>query len=524
MLNPLRKIGLIILLILVLPISAFFIYQFASLNESEKEINKIYTQQLEAILYSINQYSEDVVSSWVNDISTILTADKSQNEKDFKKLLDDNYSISTIFISDTNFTNLSIFSNLSSSKKNISQDSIRNTLTSKKLLIDRLQNFYKSGYQKIEPLGKFTSPNLYLSIFLLSPHDSEKMIGGIIFNPTQFIKQNLSSKISQSAGDEFVLTVLNNNENKIIHSTESISIDKIILKKPLWLLPDLSLGIKMKSGSIQELTSQRFYKNIIILGLLLLILLVGFGLIFFNLRKEIRLTQLKTDFISNVSHELRTPLSLISMYSETLVLDRIKAEDKKKEYYSVIHNETNRLSKIVNSILNFSKMEAGTRKYDFENNSLIDISDEVLNTYDYHIKSKGFTYTSKYEGNIENIIADKDAVSESIINLIENAIKYSSDKQKIEINIDKNSQGPYWEIKDFGIGISYEDQLKIFDKFYRVSTGLVHNTKGTGLGLSLVKQIMEAHKGEVSVKSNASFGSTFRLQFNKNFNDKNSMA
>ncbi|MCP5063283.1 MAG: HAMP domain-containing histidine kinase [Ignavibacteriae bacterium] len=524
MLNPLRKIGLIIFLILILPISAFFIYQFASLNESEQEINKIYTQQLEAILYSINQYSEDVVSSWVNDISTILSLDKNQHENKFKELLDENYSISTMFISDTNFTNLSIFSNLSSNEKNILQDSIRKTLSSKRLLIDRLQNFYKSNYQKIEPLGKFTSSNLHLSLFLLNPKENEKFIGGVIFNPTQFIKQKLSSKISQTAGDKFVLAVLNNNKNTIVHSTESISIDKIILKKPLWLLPNLALGIQMKSGSIQQLTSQRFYKNIIILGLLLIVLIVGFGLIFFNLKKEIRLTQLKTDFISNVSHELRTPLSLISMYSETLVLDRIKTEDKKKEYYSVIYNETNRLSKIVNSILNFSKMEAGTRKYDFKNHSLIDISNEVLSTYDYHIKSKGFTYTSKNEKNIENIIVDKDAASESIINLIENAIKYSSDKKKIEISIDKNSQGPFWEIKDFGIGISQEDQLKIFDKFYRVSSGLVHNTKGTGLGLSLVKEIMEAHNGEVTVISSTSFGSTFRLQFNKNFNDKNSMA
>jgi len=522
--NPLRKIGLIVLLILILPISAFFIYQFASLNESEQEINKIYTQQLEAILYSINQYSEDVISSWVNDINTNLTSDKNQNEDKFKKLLAENSSIGTFFISDTSLNNLSVYSNLSTIEETKLKDSIRKTLSSKKSLVGRLQNFLESGYQKIEPLGKFTNSELYLCLFSLSQNENKKLIGGIIVNPTEFIKQNLSGKISQTAEDKFVLTVLNNNENKIIHSTENISIDKILLKKPLWLLPGLSLGIDMKGESIQELTSQRFYKNIIILSLLLLILILGFGLIFFNLKKEIRLTQLKTDFISNVSHELRTPLSLISMYSETLVLDRLKTEDKKKEYYAVIHNETNRLSKIVNSILNFSKMEAGTRKYDFKNHSLKEISNEVLDTYDYRIKSKGFNYTIKYDENIEKIFADKDAISESIINIIENAIKYSNDKKKIEISINKNSQGPYWELKDFGIGISQEDQLKIFDKFYRVSSGLVHNTKGTGLGLSLVKQIMDAHNGKVSVNSTSGFGSTFRLQFNKNFNNKNSTA
>jgi len=280
----------------------------------------------------------------------------------------------------------------------------------------------------------------------------------------------------------------------------------------------------MKSGSITELASQRFYKNLIILALLLSILIIGIGLIYYNLKKELRLTHLKSDFVSNVSHELRTPLSLISMYSETLVLNRINTEDKKKEYYSVINNETNRLSKIVNSILNFSKMEAGTRKYEFQNCNLLDINKEVLNTYDYHITSNGFNYNFNCTKNIENIFADKDAVSESIINLIENAMKYSNDKKEIEINIDTNNKGPYWEINDFGIGISKEDQTKIFDKFYRVSSGLVHSTKGTGLGLSLVKQIMDAHKGEVIVKSSVGSGSTFRLQFNKNIRAKNSMV
>ncbi|MCW8848986.1 MAG: ATP-binding protein, partial [Melioribacteraceae bacterium] len=110
-----------------------------------------------------------------------------------------------------------------------------------------------------------------------------------------------------------------------------------------------------------------------------------------------------------------------------------------------------------------------------------------------------------------------DAISESIINLIENSIKYSNTNKQLKIKIDQNEKGPFWEIKDFGVGISKEDQIKIFDKFYRVSSGLVHNTKGTGLGLTLVKQIMDSHNGQINVNSSIGEGSTFRLQFNKNF-------
>jgi two-component system phosphate regulon sensor histidine kinase PhoR len=326
----------------------------------------------------------------------------------------------------------------------------------------------------------------------------------------------LVSKISQAAGEEFVLTVINDEDNSIIFSTEQTNINEIILKKSLWLLPNLSLGIEMRGGNINDLVLQRFYTNIIILVFLLIILIIGIILIFYNLRKELRLAQLKSDFIANVSHELRTPLALISMYSETLVLDRLKSDEKKKEYYSVIHSETNRLSKIVNSILNFSKMEGPSRKYNFESCNLCEISDEIFETYNYHIKTKGFTYTINCQEHIENINIDKDAVSESIINLIDNAMKYSNERKEFIITISSNDRGPVWEIKDFGIGIGNQDQKKIFDKFFRVSSGLVNNTKGTGLGLSLVKQIMTAHNGDIFVESKVGEGSTFKLQFDKN--------
>ena len=511
--TSIRKIGLIVLLILVLPLATFFIYQFASLNEYEKEINKIYVQQLETIIYSVNQYSEDVVTSWINRIIQDLTSKKAnlENINAHQEIL-----ISTI-LANVEENKIKIFSK-DSVQNNAYLDVVSKVLTEKKPLIQKLRNYLESGYQKIEPIGSITNDNKNLCLFPLRKNEIGWEIGGIIFDPSIFIQQALASKILQAAGDEFILAVINNNNNKIVFSSERTNSSEIILQKPLWLLPGLSIGIKLKSGNIQDLVSQRFYTNLIILGLLLFILVVGMLLIFFNLRREIRLAQLKSDFIANVSHELRTPLALISMYSETLALNRLKSEEKKQEYYSVIHSETTRLSKIVNSILNFSKMEKQSRKFHFEKCNLIKINNEVFKTYEYHIKSKGFSYSSITQNNAEEIFADIDAISESIINLIDNAIKYSNFKREFEINISNNNVGPYWEIKDFGIGINSHDQKKIFDKFYRVSSGLVNSTKGTGLGLSLIKQIMEAHSGNVTVKSSLGEGSTFRLQFNKNFN------
>ncbi|MCB9209470.1 MAG: HAMP domain-containing histidine kinase [Ignavibacteriales bacterium] len=515
--SSIKKIGLIVILILVLPLSTFFIYQFASLNEYEKEINKIYLQQLETIIYSVNQYSEDVVSSWVNDVVLQLKQEKS---KSHQNPIISQYQnvVSSIFLADKNISDINIYYN-ESQESLVSNELIRNELEIRKPLIDKLQKFLESGYQRIEPIGKITSGNKYLCLFPLNKNEVNWDLGGIIFDPARYIQQSLASKISQAAGNEFILTV-SSNENNLIFSTDVTDSTEIVINKPLWLIPGYTLGIKLKSGSIQELVSQRFYTNLIVLALLLFVLIVGLILIYYNLRKEIRLAQLKSDFIANVSHELRTPLTMISMYSETLALNRLKSEEKKREYYSVIHNETNRLSKIVNSILNFSKMEQQTRKFNYENCSLIEINDDVFKTYEYHIKSKGFSYSLNQNEKVKDIIADIDAVSESIINLIDNAIKYCNEKKEFAININENEIGPFWEIKDFGIGISASDQKKIFDKFYRVSSGLVNTKKGTGLGLSLVKQIMKEHSGNVIVESKIGEGSTFRLQFNNNFNGK----
>jgi two-component system phosphate regulon sensor histidine kinase PhoR len=516
--NSIKKLALLFILIFILPLSIFFIYQFAKLNQSEKEINKIYLQQLETIIYSINQYSEDVMSNWANEIKIDLSRAQESNNDILEYFITNNPSIRAIIIFDDNLNSILIKSNTSILEEENVIRAFREKIESNKSLIERLKNFLLDvGYEKIEAVGKISQDNLNLSVFAIKNRDQEIKFCGIVFEPFEFVRQNLVPKISQACGDEFILSVNNDIDNSIIYSCDKIDFTQLTLLKPLWLIPGFSLGIKMKSGNIEDLVSERYYENLIVLGVLLIILIIGIGLIYRNLRKELALTQLKSDFISNVSHELRTPLSLISMYSETLVLDRLKDENKKKEYYSVINNETNRLSKIVNSILNFSKMESGTRKYNFSKVNLVEINNELLKTYDYHIKSKGFTYTSDIIGKIENIYADQDAISESIINLIENAIKYSNNNKQFIIKIDQNKIGPFWEIKDFGVGISKEDQSKIFDKFFRVSSGLVHNTKGTGLGLTLVKQIMDSHNGQITVNSSVGQGSTFRLQFNKNF-------
>jgi two-component system phosphate regulon sensor histidine kinase PhoR len=194
-------------------------------------------------------------------------------------------------------------------------------------------------------------------------------------------------------------------------------------------------------------------------------------------------------------------------------MNRVNSEEKKKEYYFVISQEANRLGRIVNNILNFSRMEEGRRKFNMEEKNVNDLVERVFNNYSYHLKDKGFGFDFKLSNDLPKIRIDEEAVSEAVINLIDNAVKYSNEKKEIHIKTGKEEESVFIEVTDKGIGISQEDQKKIFNKFFRVSTGLVHNTKGTGLGLTLVKYIMDAHNAEIKLDSKPGSGSKFRLLF-----------
>jgi two-component system phosphate regulon sensor histidine kinase PhoR len=275
------------------------------------------------------------------------------------------------------------------------------------------------------------------------------------------------------------------------------------------------LAIKLKGETIEDLVNQRAKTNLILIIALALILIAGAWLVFRNTKREVELAQVKSEFVSNVSHELRTPLSLISMFAETLEMGRVKSEEKKKEYYSIISQEALRLGKIVNKILSFSKMEAGKRTYNFEEVDLNEIVEQIYDSYRFHLQNNEFEFIFHRHDSPLKIKADSEALSEAIINLLDNAVKYSKDKKRVELLTGEKQESIFLEVTDLGIGIGTEDQKRIFEKFYRVSSGLVHNTKGTGLGLSLVKHIMDAHKGEVTLSSELGNGSTFRLIFKK---------
>jgi signal transduction histidine kinase len=274
--------------------------------------------------------------------------------------------------------------------------------------------------------------------------------------------------------------------------------------------PHLTLAMKMRGTTLAAMGKHFALTGYGILGALSLLLAGGLALTYRNVSKEIELARVKSDFVSNVSHELRTPLALIRLYAETLEMGRVKSPDKYQEYYQIIRKESERLTSLINNILDFSRIEAGRKEYDFRDTDLRELVTNTMESYRYQIEQQGFTLEEKIDP-VPPLKVDREAMTRSLVNLVNNALKYSQDQKYVSVNLYRDNSSVKLEVVDHGIGIPPQEQEKIFEKFYRVGDPLVHNTKGSGLGLSLVHHIVHAHGGDVQVESAPGRGSKFTI-------------
>jgi signal transduction histidine kinase len=273
----------------------------------------------------------------------------------------------------------------------------------------------------------------------------------------------------------------------------------------------LRLQLRYKDRSIEDGVRRWALSKMALIGFIDVMLGAGLFLVYKNVQRELRLSRLKSDFVANVSHELKTPLALIRLFAETLELGRVKDDEKARQYYRVINKESQRLTQLINNILDFSRIEAGKKEYRFAPTSVARVVTEVVDAYRFQIEQQGFTLELDVAEDLPDAHLDKEAVGQALINLVNNAIKYSKDDKQLRIAVRRAGDRILLSVADQGIGIAKGEQKKIFEKFYRAEDSLVHDTKGSGLGLALVRHIMEAHGGSVEVESAPGKGSTFTL-------------
>ncbi|MFA6217820.1 MAG: ATP-binding protein [Candidatus Omnitrophota bacterium] len=237
--------------------------------------------------------------------------------------------------------------------------------------------------------------------------------------------------------------------------------------------------------------------------------LEGAILVFHDITELRRLEKIRRDFVANVSHELRTPISSIKGYAETLLEGALDDRDNAKEFISIICQDANRLASLINDLLDLSKIESGKLKMSFDALDPGVLIKKAITIIDHQVKAKSIALKITIPQSLPKITADETRFSQVMVNLLDNAVKYSSEGATITICAQVADNALQIDISDTGIGISENDLPRIFERFYRVDKARSRELGGTGLGLSIVKHIVSAHGGQVWVKSELGSGSTF---------------
>jgi signal transduction histidine kinase len=253
----------------------------------------------------------------------------------------------------------------------------------------------------------------------------------------------------------------------------------------------------------------------LLIGVLVLAIGIGSWLIVADLNRQLTLARQKTDFVSNVSHELKTPLTSIRMFSELLAEGRVNDPAKQRSYLSIITAETARLTRLINNVLDFARIERGEKKYHFQKCDLVSVVRETATTYRPHLEANGFQFDCELPAPTIFVHGDRDALAQVIVNLLSNAEKYSDSRKEIELRVVQEANPlPYVEIRvsDRGVGVPEGSEQKIFEQFYRAHDSLSSGIQGSGLGLTLARQIARAHGGEVVYEKREGGGSYFSLR------------
>jgi len=273
--------------------------------------------------------------------------------------------------------------------------------------------------------------------------------------------------------------------------------------------------VEFYTGGIENFGILNIKKNFYFLTILTILVLLSFGtvLVVRTIAHEMEVLRIKSDFVSSVSHEFKTPITSIKALIERLQQGKVKSSHKKKEYYSVISQDADKLSSLVRNILDFSRVEEGRSEYIFRETDVAQLVEDEIENFKRDKIYAGIKIDLQISPNIPHLYVDRESFSLALNNLLENAVKFSLGEKEIFVKVTKDAENIIIEVEDKGMGIDSGEMDKIIDKFYQGKSATQQSIRGTGLGLTLVKHVMDAYEGKVLVKSKIGQGSTFSLVF-----------
>ncbi|MEM9999027.1 MAG: HAMP domain-containing sensor histidine kinase [Bacteroidota bacterium] len=551
-----HRIGLILLALVLVPTLGYVAYEANALNANEALLESIYTQQLDDLLFSVNQYAFTVTDSWAQE----LTGDLQKAQLDGRPLeaaldsaLARDDALVGVFITDTTLQR--------TTATGVDADAGPPFDTA---FVRRLLDRYRVGYRQLAPSTLWVdgttarTDRIALAFVGSTPLPAlgdAPYVAGFILDVPSFINDVLGPKMATVGRGTFVLSVADT-AGTVVYRTEGMrdADDPLdvaaappspngrarsgapslsdstaavvpvadIARKRLWILPAHTVGIGVPGEGIGATLQRRFRRNLLMIGLLGLLLLGAAVFAYRSVEQEIELARVRARLVSNVSHELRTPLALIRMYAETLEAGRVP-DKRRPEYLGVIARESERLSRLIDTLLNFSRIEAGRERFDLAPTDLNALARDVTARFALPAERDGFTIETAFSDTMPTVEADAEALTEALVNLVDNALKYSRphpDARRVAIRTGVHRNGSrkpqaFVEVEDDGPGIAVAHQRQVFEPFFRVGDDarddLVHETKGTGLGLALVARIAEAHGGRIDLHSAPGDGARFRL-------------
>ena len=277
-------------------------------------------------------------------------------------------------------------------------------------------------------------------------------------------------------------------------------------------LPDWRLRVAYgKEGLLFEVAERERITRFTSIFFLAAIIFLGLYVAQRSMRRDTELARLKSDFVSRVSHELRTPLATIRALGEILEMGAVSSREKEQEYFGLIASESERLSRLIDNVLDFSKIGSAGKTYIFRP---ADIGKTVSNTvlaFSQYAVPEGFDVRFEAEEGIPPAEIDEDAISQALINLLDNAVKFSREEKTVSVDLRTRGNEIRISVRDRGVGIEAANIDKIFDQFYRPKEAVELSGKGAGIGLAIVKHVAEAHGGRVEVTSRKGEGSVFTV-------------
>jgi signal transduction histidine kinase len=273
-----------------------------------------------------------------------------------------------------------------------------------------------------------------------------------------------------------------------------------------WVLSFTSVPGASDAGMVAR---KRFLVAVTVVTVLFLI--TGAYFIARAVRRDLEVSRMQSDFVAAVSHEFRSPLTSIRQLSEMLAEGRVPAQERRQVYYDTMVRETTRLQRLVEALLNFGRMEAGVRKYRFEEMDAASLVEKVVAEFAPQIAGSGRHIELEAAGGVCPIDADPEALSVALRNLVDNALKYSPDCPTVWVQWGAEKRHVAIRVRDRGVGIPAFERRAIFRKFFRGTAAATGNVKGSGVGLAMVRHIVDAHGGEISVVSQPGEGSTFTI-------------